>query len=65
MNITIFISSLYGGGAERVACNLANFLEKKGHTIEILTIHIFYWQGVSIWLNIMQLFGRLSQILKQ
>lgn len=38
MNITIFISSLYGGGAERVACNLANFLEKKGHTIEILTM---------------------------
>lgn len=38
MNITIFISSLYGGGAERVACNLANFLEQEGHTIEILAM---------------------------
>lgn len=38
MRITIFISALSGGGAERVSCNLANFLSKKGHSIEILTM---------------------------
>lgn len=38
MRITLFISSLSGGGAERVTCNLANFLSKKGHQIEILTV---------------------------
>ena len=38
MKITIFISALSGGGAERVVCNLANHLSKKGHLIEILTM---------------------------
>ena len=38
MRITIFISALSGGGAERVSCNLANFLLKKGHSVEILTM---------------------------
>lgn len=38
MRITIFISALSGGGAERVSCNLANFLSKKGHSVEILTM---------------------------
>ncbi len=38
MNITIFIGSLYGGGAERVACNLANYLVKRGHNVELLTM---------------------------
>ena len=38
MKITIFISALSGGGAERVACNLANFLSKSGYEVEILTM---------------------------
>lgn len=38
MNITLFISSLYGGGAERVTCNLANYLSDHGHEVEILTM---------------------------
>ena len=38
MKITIFISALSGGGAERVTCNLANFLIKKGHKIDVLTM---------------------------
>lgn len=38
MKITVFINSLYGGGAERVACNLANYLSRKGHNVEILTM---------------------------
>jgi len=38
MKITIFISALSGGGAERVACNLANHLCDFGHDIEILTM---------------------------
>lgn len=38
MKITLFISSLYGGGAERVTCNLANFLIHHGHDVEILTV---------------------------
>lgn len=38
MNITLFIDSLYGGGAERVVCNLANYLSEKGHSTEILTM---------------------------
>lgn len=38
MRVTIFISALSGGGAERVVCNLANFLSKKGISIEILTM---------------------------
>ena len=38
MNITIFTGSLSGGGAERVATNLANHLSDRGHEIEILTV---------------------------
>ena len=38
MRITLFVSALSGGGAERVACNLANFLSQKGHNVEILTM---------------------------
>lgn len=38
MKITMFISALSGGGAERVTCNLANYLAAVGHTVEILTM---------------------------
>ncbi len=38
MNITIYIGSLSGGGAERVCCNLANFLSKKEHNVTMLTV---------------------------
>lgn len=38
MKITLLIGSLTGGGAERVACNLANFLVNKGHDVTILTL---------------------------
>lgn len=38
MKITIFISALSGGGAERVTCNLANYLSEFGHEVEILTV---------------------------
>lgn len=38
MKITIFISALSGGGAERVTCNLANHLCDFGHEVEILTM---------------------------
>lgn len=38
MNITLFIGGLNNGGAERVACNLANFLSIRKHNVEILTI---------------------------
>lgn len=38
MNLTLFIGSLYGGGAERVTCNLASWLAEHGHTVEILTM---------------------------
>lgn len=38
MNISLFISSLYGGGAERVTCNLASYLAEHGHNVEILTM---------------------------
>lgn len=38
MRITLFISSLYGGGAERVTCNLASYLVNHGHDVEILTV---------------------------
>lgn len=37
MNITIFIGGLSGGGAERVVCNLSNYLSDK-HSITILTM---------------------------
>lgn len=38
MKITLFISALSGGGAERVTCNLANYLSDAGHDVEILTM---------------------------
>ena len=38
MKITLFIGGLSGGGAERVICNLANYLAENGHQIEILTV---------------------------
>lgn len=38
MKITIFIGGLYGGGAERVACNLANYLSRKCHDVTLLTM---------------------------
>lgn len=38
MKIVFFIGSLYGGGAERVTCNLASYLVQKGHQVEILTM---------------------------
>ena len=38
MNITLFIGSVSVGGAERVVCNLANYLAEKGHTVEILVM---------------------------
>ena len=38
MKITLFIGSLYGGGAERVTCNLASYLVQRGHQVEILTM---------------------------
>ena len=37
MKITIFTGSLSGGGAERVACNLATFLYNHGNEVEFLT----------------------------
>lgn len=36
MKITFFIGQLYGGGAERVVCNLASYLCGKKHQIEII-----------------------------
>jgi len=38
MNITFFIGGLTKGGAERVTCNLANYLVQHGHQVEILTM---------------------------
>lgn len=38
MKITFFIGGLSGGGAERVTCNLASYLARKGHEIVILTM---------------------------
>ena len=38
MKITIFMSALSGGGAERVTCNLANFLSDRGHEVVLLTM---------------------------
>ena len=35
--ITIVISNLSGGGAERVACNLANYLDKQNYDVEVIT----------------------------
>lgn len=38
MKVTIFIEQIHGGGAERVACNLANYLFNQGVDVKILTI---------------------------
>ena len=38
MKITFFIGSLYGGGAERVTCNLASYFVQQGNDAEILTM---------------------------
>ena len=38
MKITFFIGGLSGGGAERVTCNLARYLARKGHEIKVLTM---------------------------
>lgn len=38
MRISLFISSLSGGGAERVVCNIANYLSAAGHKVDILTM---------------------------
>ncbi|MGN1165385.1 MAG: glycosyltransferase [Lachnospiraceae bacterium] len=37
-NITLFIGGLTGGGAERVCCNLANYLGNCGHYVEVVTM---------------------------
>lgn len=38
MRITLFIGGLSGGGAERVTCNLANYLSGKKHDVDVLTL---------------------------
>lgn len=38
MKVTLFIGSLYGGGAERITCSLASYLVQHGHHAEILSM---------------------------
>lgn len=38
MRVTFFIGGLSGGGAERVVCNLSNYLVNHEHEVEVLTI---------------------------
>lgn len=38
MKLTFFLGGLSGGGAERVVCNLANYLVSRGNEVEIITI---------------------------
>lgn len=38
MTYTFFIGGLTGGGAERVLCNLANYMVSHGHNVEIVTM---------------------------
>lgn len=38
MNVFFFIGGLSGGGAERVTCNLANYLYGQGHRVHIITM---------------------------
>lgn len=38
MNITIFISGVTGGGAEKVACSLASYLVNQEHQVELVTM---------------------------
>lgn len=40
MNICLFISSLYNGGAERVTCNLANYLCSTKNKVTLVTLGI-------------------------
>lgn len=39
MKITLFINGLSGGGAERVICNIGNYLARRGNEVVILTFH--------------------------
>lgn len=36
MTITLYIGSLGGGGAERITCEMSNYLVESGHTVKIL-----------------------------
>ena len=38
MKITIFISGVTGGGAEKVACTIASYMVSKGHEVDLLTM---------------------------
>lgn len=38
MQLFFFITSLGGGGAERVVCNLANYLVKRAHQVNIIVL---------------------------
>lgn len=38
MKISMLIGSLSGGGAERVVCNLANYLARKKHDVTVITL---------------------------
>ena len=38
MKLTFFIGGLSGGGAERVVCNLANYLIMRGHNVSVMTM---------------------------
>lgn len=38
MKVTFYIGSLYGGGAERVTCCLANYFADKDYDVDILTM---------------------------
>ena len=38
MKLAFFIGGLSGGGAERVVCNLSNYLVLSGHEIDIMTV---------------------------
>lgn len=38
MKITLFIGGLSGGGSERVACNLVNYLCDQGNAVDIVTM---------------------------
>lgn len=40
MDICLFTSSLYGGGAERVICNLANYLCDKDNKVTVVTFGV-------------------------
>ena len=46
MKIVFFTSGLSGGGAERVCCNLANFLCQREHDIEFITMGFFIFSTV-------------------